>query len=96
MSPFDPTTWPIPRLDWFFDGVRQYYSSFARENPEALPLVVWAGYFAMSWIAKKVPWVKTNGIPELVKGLFTGKWRGKIPLNPPLAKGEKSEGKAQP
>jgi hypothetical protein len=77
MDWLDPSTWPVVRLDWFFDGVRQYYSRFAQENPEALPLITWAGYFSLSWLAKKVPWVKSNKIPELLKGIFTGAWRAK-------------------
>lgn len=72
---FNPATWPVPRIDWFFDGVRQYYSRFTQANPEAGPLVVWGLYFILSWVAKRVPWVHGNKIPELVVGIFTGRWR---------------------
>lgn len=71
---FNPATWPVPRIDWFFDGVRLYYSRFTQANPEAAPLVVYAGYFVLSWAAKRFPWVKSNKIPELIVGIFTGKW----------------------
>ncbi len=74
MELFNPANWPVPRIDWFFDGLRQYYSNVARANPEAMPLLVWGFYFVMSWIAKRVPWVGSNKIPELIAGLFTGRW----------------------
>jgi len=70
----NPATWPVPRVDWFFDGLRQWYGAIARENPEGLPLFIYFGYLALSSIAKRVPWVKTNKIPELIVGIFTGKW----------------------
>lgn len=75
MDWLNPTTWPVPRIDWFFDGIRQYYSALARENPEAGPLIVWGLYFGLSWLAKKVSWVQSNKIPELIVGIFTGGWR---------------------
>ncbi len=74
MAFLDPSTWPVPQIDLWFAGIRGYYSRFMRVNAEYGPLIVWAVYFGLSWLAEKLPWVKTNKIPELVVSVFRGDW----------------------
>ncbi len=74
MDIFHPSGWPVPQIDLWFAGLRDYYGRFMAANAETGPFIVWAFYFVLSWLAHRLPWVKTNKIPELVVSIFRGDW----------------------